>query len=238
MATTYGTIERQVHQALANITGADVGTVETNYAAASSLTNRLNTDFAFTPVRDALLEAQGDAVLAIAETPGHVDRPNIESLFTGLTSGATIPNTDGGGASRIGSIGRVNDTTTGKTCNPTTADRTRDYSLYSGSVYAGSDAYLYSVVDAQVIWHTRVSVFIYWPTYSRPTFVAGNNIYLPDRYSSLIVVGAVMRLAPKEARYMPLYESMHQLWVEGIQAIKAYKLPAEYLPGLAVSGNK
>ena len=238
MATTYGTVERQVHQALANISGSDVATVETNYAAASSSANRLSTDFAFTPVRDAILEAQGEAVLAIAETPGHVDRPNIEDIFSALTSGATIPTTNGSGAFRVGSVGRVGDGANGKTCNPTTADRMRDYDLYSATVYAGSNAYLYTVIDAQVIWHTRATVFLYWPVYSRPTFAAGSNIYLPDRYSSLIVVGAVMRLAPKEARYMPLYESMHQLWVEGIQAIKAYKLPAEYLPGMAVSGNK
>ena len=34
MAFTYGSVERQVHMLLGNVVGADVSTVETNYAAA------------------------------------------------------------------------------------------------------------------------------------------------------------------------------------------------------------
>lgn len=223
-----------MHQLLGNVLGGDIATIETNYAAASSNTNRLNPDFAFTPVRDAILDALSEIVVAISETPGHTDRQLVEEIFSGLATGATIPNTSGTGAFRLGVVGRVEDSSTGVTCNPTTLDKIRDYRLYSSTIYAGVDIYWYAIIDGLKIIHTRSAVYLYWPTFTRPTYNPASTYYLSDTYVPLTVAGAVAKMAPKEGQYMRLFEAMNGFYQKGLDLIRNYKTPEMYLPGMAI----
>lgn len=221
MSTTYGQIEREVHHLLANIVGGQVSDVETNYTAASSTSNRLNPDFAFTPVRDAIIEAIIEIFHAIAETPRH-PHWNIYSTFTSsLSNGNQIPNTSPLAEQLIGAFGDVVDSATTRVCLPMPLDKVRDYNIYSSTVYSGLDVYWYAL-DGFRIFHTRSAVKMQYNVLTRPTFVAANNITLYDNHVPFIVWGAVARLAIKEGRYREVYEAANQHFNDYLASIRAW----------------
>ncbi len=220
MAVTYGQVERRVHLLLGNVKGADISTVETNYAAASSSSNRLNPDFAFTPVRDAIVNAVEDLVVAICETPRHPERQIYQGVTSALGNRVNIPSTDSLGNQIIGLWGRVRDGSDGKSCQPRPLDDVQQYNNFSGSIYSGLDPYWYAF-NGQQIEHTRTTVIINVFTFTRPTFTAGDQVPLWDYHEEAVVCGAVARIAPREGVYMELYNACLRYWEAHIAQIRS-----------------
>lgn len=226
MAITYGTIERQAHNLLGNVKGADIATVETNYAAASSAANRLNPDFAVTPVHDSLLSAISDIVRAICETPRHPERKGFISLTPTLANQAQLPRANAAGAIFIGVMGRVYDATDQQTCLAAPLDDIRKFNEFAGTIYASWNPYWYAL-SGNAIEHTRTAgVIIEWPVYARPAFVAAANIPLDDYHEYPLICGAVCHLAPKEGMYLDLFNACKGTWEAHLGGIRAVASPA------------
>ncbi|MCI0748166.1 MAG: hypothetical protein L0Y58_22395 [Verrucomicrobia subdivision 3 bacterium] len=224
MATTYGEVEREVHQILANVAGGDVATVETNYVAVSSNTNRLNPDFAFTPVRDAVIESIIEILLAIADTPRYPQWPSYSDSSTNLSNGALRPTVDSLGNNIVGVWGQVEEFTTARPCLPAPLDRIRDYNLYSTTIYAGLDVYWWAL-DAEKIYHTRADgVRAYFCTLVRPVFNPTSFISLFDDQVPALVQGAVAKMAEKEGRYAALFTASSGLFQAHLAGIRAHGL--------------
>lgn len=169
MSVTYRQIERMVHQQLANVVGGTVTDVETNYAAASSVTNRLNPDFAYTPVQDAIFETVADIIRVIASNPAYHEWRDFTTTVSSLGYGANIPQLNSlGTAQLIGVIGLVADASNAEPCALLPLDRVRDFHKYSSTVYSSLDVYWYAL-DGQKIYHTRTNVTVYMCTYTRTT---------------------------------------------------------------------
>lgn len=221
-----------VHTLLGNVKGADVSTVETNFAASSSSSNRHNPDFAFTPVQDAVLYAVEDLVQVICETLRHPERANFETVSGTISNRGNIPTTTTLGDQVVGALGRIYDGSDGKSCQARPLDDVQGYNNFSSSsIYTGLNPYWYAL-NGQQIEHTRTTVIARVCTFVRPTFGASTSLPVWDHHESALVCGAVVRLAPREGMYQQLFADCQQMWdahLAQVRALGAQALPTELL---------
>lgn len=221
MAITYGKLESEVSLLLGNIVGDDVADANTNYAAAASTSNRLNVDFPPTAVQDAVLATIDEIMYTIFATPRHPERAGFVAFSSALTSGAPIPQADAGGTNIFnGVIGIVRDASTSVICTPVDMDQIASYNLFKSSIYTGFALYHYAI-QGDRIYHTRTTVNVELPCWSRPTWSAGNNIPLLDYHERAIVMGAVSQLALSEGKYAGLVSQAADFYSSHLARIKA-----------------
>lgn len=220
MSFSFGTVERQVSNLLGLIQGAALADTSTNYTATASTSNRINPDFPIVAVQDAIIGSITDIALAIAETPRHPERTNLQGTTTALGNRSVIPALDSLSNPFIGIKGRVYDFSTGKSCIPLDVGRVRSYNELSSTVYANLSLYYYAY-NGNTIEHTRTSVAIEGCVWVRPTYATSSNVTLDDIHESAVVMGAVMRLAPREAQYLDIVTSAKTIWDDHLARIRA-----------------
>lgn len=223
MSFTFGQCERQCSNLLGNVLGTDLAAAETNYLATASATNRSNPDFPASNIQDAIVNAVTDIVLAIAETPRHPERQNLQGLSNSLGNRSIIPSLDSLGSPFVGIKGRVFDSASGKSCLNEDVDSIRSFNEHTG-VYSGFSPFWYAY-NGNTIEHTRASVVIEGCVWVRPTYVTADNVQLADIHESAVVMGAVMRLAPREGMYLDLWNAAEKIWNDHIARIRALGAP-------------
>lgn len=219
MSFTYGKVESQVSSLIGAILGEDMATAGTNYSAVASTANRKNVDFSIPAVQDAIVNAITDIALAIAETPRHPERANMQGTTVSLANRSVIPSLDSLGSPFVGIKGRVYDFATAKSLVWNDIDAIRSFNEHT-NIYSGFTPYWYAY-NGNTIEHTRTSVAIEGCVWVRPTFVSANNITLDDIHEMAVVMGAIRHLCPREALYLELWDAADKILTDHFARIRA-----------------
>lgn len=211
MSITYQQIERQVSALLGAIEGGVVGTAETNYTATGNTSTRNSPDFVPTQVIDGILGAMTAIVETICSTPHHPERTAFAAVTSALANRATLPRVTSTSAPIIGTFGRCYDSSNNNELLAMPVDDIRAFNRNPNSMYSSLSLYWYAF-DGNAIVHTRTNIILDCCTWSRPTFVAGNNIPLDDYHERGIVAGAIVLMAPREGAYLSLYNALKPEW--------------------------
>jgi len=194
VATTYNSCIRQVGLAINAITGATPTLLEASYSTVPlTAANFQSSIIPFTKVKEAVLNAQGKIVTAVAYQGDHPYRAFLTSQTSALTYGALIPSTDSGGTNQIiGVYGAVRDNSGSNILTKGNLSQIRARVLNPGTMFL-VDTALYAIDDRR-IYHTTTSVIIDVVTYTRPSadsLVLTTSILLPDDAVPAIVDGAL-----------------------------------------------
>lgn len=226
MAITYDKVTQEVLNLLGAVLGSIASAADTNYTATPSTSTVIGPDFLASQVLDAIVQAQGEIVEAIASTPRHPEREGFADVTVSLANFAAIPRTGSGGATIIGVPGFVRDASDSIACLPTDLDKVRDFNRFSSTVYSGFSPYWYAI-NGNRIEHTRTNVVIEVCVYTRPTTFT-SNIALDDWHESGLVQGAVAKLALKESSFAELYQGANAMWMAHLAQIRNYAQPELY----------
>ncbi len=183
MASTYNSVLRMIAVSVNAITGATPALLEASYSTVPlTSANFQSSILPFTRLQDAMLNAQGKIITAVAYQGDHPYRAFLTSQTSALTYGALIPSTDSGGTNQIiGVYGAVRDNSGSNILTKGNLSQIRARVLNPGTMFL-VDTALYAIDDRR-IYHTTTSVVIDVVTYTRPSadsLVLTSSILLPD----------------------------------------------------------
>jgi hypothetical protein len=195
---TWEKIQREVMLKANQLNAADASTLASVYSVTSIGQTQLNDrgiEFPFSAINDSILDAGGKIVNAIGHNINSPYRSYFHDQTDSISDGGRIQELSQAGHPKVGFIGAVYDSSTGK-----------ELELVSRPQVDGADAlplrispHLY-FTDQQRIWHTRTSVvadIVVWEAqverYWMEASVRGDCPF-PDSLNDVLVSGALTYL--------------------------------------------
>lgn len=225
MSFSFNSVGNQVTNLLGNIKGAIPTDAETNYTATLSTTSVKGPDFIPQATKDAVLETVVEIVEAIALTPFHLERIRYSDVAPSITSGGGLPTVGLNSGQRIlGVHGQIYDNVNSIALLPASLDKIRAFNRFksAGGIYAGKNEYWFAW-DSRNIYHTRNLVSISVVAFDKPGFTG--NVPLDDDHEAGVVMGAVMKLAPKENMFTALHAAAKDYFIAHLANIRSYGAP-------------
>jgi hypothetical protein len=153
--------------------------------------------FPFDAVRDAVVHAEEQLALSIANTPNHPYRPYLRSTTANLAHGAALPTADSGGKTIIGVWGSIRDAVDSKVLKEKTLQEVERKVSNPGGFYKRQ--YYYFKLEGSHIYHTRTNVTIDCCIYDRATrktaVINNTAILLPEALEPAYISGAIELLS-------------------------------------------
>lgn len=222
MTVPYRSVLKQVALQVNALRGTQVEGLETSYITSPITRVEIAPDspFPFSRLKDALLNAEEELVLAIANNPVHPWRSYLFSVTNSIASGGTLPTLDLSSKSIVGVYGDVTDVSDFIICTEQPPTKIIRRNRNPGTFYK-VNVYWYHINSQRII-HTRTNVKIDVCVYDQPTQVAAldaGNMLLPDALEQAMVAGAVSHLF-KEDQFIAQAAAHRKYFEEQLAAIK------------------